>query len=68
MRRRHQWSEKASRPKLKRLSSEQKDNILKILEQGIASSPVLSALDIRVRALRGRFYLNEPFYDPDEDV
>jgi len=53
---------------LKRLSNDQKDNILKTLEQGIVSSPVLSALDIRVRALRGRFYLNKPLYVPDEDA
>ena len=65
---RHQWPERAPRPKLKRLSNAQKDNILQRLEQGIASSPVLSALDIRVRALRGRFYLNKPLYVPDEDV
>ena len=65
---RHQWPERAPRPKLKRLSNDQKDNILQTLDQGIALSPVLSALEIRVRALRGRFYLSKPLYVPDEDV
>jgi len=65
---RHQWTEKEPRPKLKRLSQEQKDTLLKILEQGIASSPVLTALAIGVRARRGRFYLEKPLYDPEEEA
>ena len=62
------WDEKVLRPKLKRLSKEQKDEFLKLLEQGITSSPVLTGLNIRVRSLRGRFYLEKPWYDPEEEA
>jgi hypothetical protein len=50
------WPERQPRPKVKRLSKAQKDQILGTLSEGIGASPVLSALDIRVRAIRGRFY------------
>ncbi len=51
-----QWPEKKPRPKVAHLSNERKYLILKTLENGIISSPVLSALNINVRVLRGRFY------------
>lgn len=51
------WPERRPRPEIQRLSHERRDHILATLSNGIASSPVLSHLGIRVRALRGRFYL-----------
>lgn len=62
------WPEKAPRPKLKRLSDEQKKEILGILETGVSASPVLSALHIRVKPRRGRFYIEKPWYDPEEEA
>jgi hypothetical protein len=50
------WPERRSRPKVRPLSSEEREQILSVFREGIKSSPVLSALDIQVRALRGRFY------------
>jgi hypothetical protein len=37
------------------------------LTEGIEASSVLSALGIRARALRGRFYLERPWEEPEED-
>ena len=51
------WPERPPRPKVQRLSLAQKERILAILTNGIEASPVLSALSIRARARRGRFYL-----------
>jgi hypothetical protein len=63
---RRQWPEKMPRPEVKSLSSERKERILESLENGIVTSPVLSALSIRVRALRGRFYLERLWPNEDE--
>lgn len=65
---RHQWPEKEPRPKLKRLSNEQKNIIATQLEQGVASSPVLKGLGLHIKASRGRFYLEKPLYAPDEET
>jgi hypothetical protein len=65
---RKEWPKKAPRPKLKRLSNEQKNEILDVLKQGISASPVLGALGIRVKARRGRFYLEKPWYDSEEEA
>ncbi len=62
----NRWSEREARPKVKRLSKTEKEQILAILNKGIDTSPVLSALDFRVRTLRGRFYF-ERLWDDDED-
>ena len=56
MSRRRQWPESRPRTKVRRLDNEEKERILGPFKQGIGSSPVLSQLGIRVRALRGRFY------------
>ena len=61
------WPEREPRPKVQRLSKEQKEQILKILKTGIESSPVLSALSIRVRALRGRFYIERLWHKSGEE-
>lgn len=68
MGRRHRWPEKEPRPKLKRLSNEQKDIIATQLEQEVASSPVLKGLGLHIKASRGRFYLEKPLYAPDEET
>jgi hypothetical protein len=66
MRWRRKWPERRPRPKVRRLSDEEKDRILGTFRQGIASSPVLSHLGIRVRALRGRFYFERVWPIPGE--
>jgi len=60
------WPERKPRPKVKALSKARKDEIQSILVSGIESSPVLSSLNIRMRALRGRFYI-EQFWQDDSD-
>ncbi len=61
------WPERKPRPKIRALSKVQKDGILSRLLNGIVSSPVLTALNIRVRALRGRFYIEQLWQeDPNE--
>lgn len=63
------WPERSPRPKVKALSKARKDEILSILASGIESSPVLSSLNIRVRALRGRFYIEQLWQnDSDEEL
>jgi hypothetical protein len=61
------WPERQPRPQVQRLSLEQKETILATLVEGIEASPVLSALGIRARALRGRFYLERLWEEPGED-
>jgi hypothetical protein len=65
MRWRRQWPEKPPRPKLQSLSEEQKQKILQTLSKGVAASPVLCSLGIRVRSLRGRFYFERVWQDSD---
>jgi hypothetical protein len=60
------WPERVSRPKVRPLSDEEKEQILDVFSQGIQASPVLSALSIRVRALRGRFYFERVWHFSDE--
>jgi hypothetical protein len=65
MRWRHQWPEKPPRPKLQRLSQEQRQNILQTLHKGVEASAVLCGLGIRVRSLRGRFYFERVWQESD---
>jgi len=55
-RRRWDYPERPPRPKVKKLTDAKKNEILDKLGQGISVSPVLTALQFRFRALRGRFY------------
>jgi len=73
MRWRRNWPERKPRPKVQSLSIKRKEEILSILLDGIESSPVLSDLNIRARALRGRFYIeqlwqNDSDEEPEVDV
>ena len=61
------WPDREPRPKLKRLSKEQKDRILQSLNKGLSSSPVMVALNSKIRPLRGRFYVEKPIYIADEE-
>ncbi len=47
---------KTTKTKSKKLTDAKKNEILDKLGQGISVSPVLTALQFRFRALRGRFY------------
>ena len=63
------WPERKPRPAVKPLSKERKNEILSIIVGGIESSHVLSSLNIRVRALRGRFYIEQLWQnDSDEEL
>ena len=61
------WPERKPRPKARPLSKIQRDVILSKLLNGIESSPVLTALNIRARALRGRFYIEQLWKDSSKD-
>jgi hypothetical protein len=61
------WPERKPRPKVRSLSSGEREHILDVFRKGIESSPVLSSLSIRVRALRGRFYLERVWQFPGEE-
>lgn len=64
---RHNWPDRKPRPKVKVLSKAKKDEIQSKLVSGIDSSPVLTSLDICVRALRGRFYIEQLWQDDPEE-
>ena len=61
------WPERRPRPKGRVLSSEEREQILDVFRKGIESSPVLSSLNVRVRALRGRFYFERVWQFPGEE-
>jgi len=50
------WPERVPRPKARRLTDTEKQDILRTLAKGIAASPVLSAFGVQARVQRGRFY------------
>lgn len=58
---RRRWSdhEYVPRPKLRELSVERRDEVLRQLQRGLEESPVLAALGWTVSARRGRFYLED---------
>ena len=68
MRWRRQWREREPRPQVRRLSEDQKKRFLRIFNEGISSSPVLTALSIRVRTLRGRFYFERVWNEDEADI
>ena len=59
------WPDREPRPKVRKLSSDQISSILRSMNNSIDSSPVLSALDYRVRSLRGRFYYERIYNNGD---
>lgn len=61
------WSERPPRPAVKSLSKEKKQDIATRLNSAIHASPVLSALQYRVRTLRGRFYYEQGDLDTGDD-
>jgi hypothetical protein len=60
------WPARNPPPKVRPLSAEEKEHVLGVFRRGIQASPVLTALGIRVRALRGRFYFERVWQLPDE--
>jgi hypothetical protein len=54
---RDRFPEYVPRPKARRLTEKEKTNILAAMTRAVAASPVLSHIGVRVRALRGRFYV-----------
>jgi len=51
------------RPKAKHLSEKEKEKLLATMTRAVAASPVLSHLGVRVRVLRGRFYIERDLKD-----
>jgi hypothetical protein len=67
-RQRQEWSDRPARPKVRRLSAEERDNFLGTIIRAIERSPVLAALSVEVRALRGRFYIERCYWDEDSTL
>ena len=61
-----QWPERMLRPKVRCLSSEERQRLLNVFKKEIELSPVLSSLRFAVRALRGRFYFEKVLQDFSE--
>ena len=61
-----QWPERMPRPKVRCLSSEERQRLLNVFKKEIELSPVLSSLRFAVRALRGRFYFEKVLQDSSE--
>lgn len=66
MRWRDDWPERPPRPKVRKLSNEEKAKILTKMDKGVKASPVLTALNYRVKVSRGRFYYEQVFSDNDD--
>src|SRR5437870_2778843 len=60
MRWRRHWFERPPRPKVRRLTGNDQEKLLAQMAKEIARSPVLSGFSVRVRFLRGRFYVERP--------
>ena len=60
MRWRQNGSEKQPRPKVRRLSADEQQQLLAKMTKELARSPVLSGFGVQVRFLRGRFYVERP--------
>jgi len=54
------------RPQVRKLTADERDQLLGEMAEEIARSPVLSAFDVQVKALRGRFYLEWQYHSPEE--
>ena len=67
-RRRHDWPDRPARPKVRRLSADERDKYLSGMIRAIERSPVLSALSFEVCALRGRFYFERCYRDDDGNL
>ena len=65
---RHEWPDRPARPKVRRLSTEQRNKYLSGIIRAIERSPVLSALSVEVHALRGRFYIERCYWDDDHTL
>ena len=63
MRWKRDWAERKLRLKVKSLSKERKDEISFIPVSGIGSSSILSSLNIRVRAFRTCFFIEQLWND-----
>ncbi len=61
------WPERVPRPKVRRLTDTEKEEILRTLEKGVAASPVLSAFGVQARVQRGRFYFERQRQDEDSE-
>jgi hypothetical protein len=62
------WSERPPRPKVKKLSDDEKVKILASMDNSIKNSPVLTALNYRVSSLRGRFYYEKILPGSDIEI
>lgn len=62
---RDRWPGYIARPKLRRLTEKDLNEILAAMTRAVAASPVLLYLRVRVRSLRGRFYVERGSNDDE---
>src|SRR5919202_5143446 len=60
MRWRRNWSARPPRPKVRPLAADEREQLLVKMTREVARSPLLSAFGVRVRSLRGRYYVERP--------
>jgi len=66
--RRDRWPAYVPRPKVKRLTEKDKELLLATMTRAVAASPVLSHLGVRVRVLRGRYYLERELKNEEPPI
>ena len=67
-RRRHEWPDRPPRPKVWRLSADERNGYVNGIIRAIERSPVLSALNVEVHAIRGRFYIERCYFDKEGEL
>jgi hypothetical protein len=65
---RHEWPDRPARPKVRRLSADERNGYVNGIVRAIERSPVLSALNVEVHALRGRFYIERCYFDEEGEL
>lgn len=70
MRWRHRgdWPERSRRPKIRKLTALEKDNLSKAIGKAIGASPILSYFKVEARPLRGRYYIEWQWNPGDSDA
>ena len=66
--RRRDWPDRPPRPKVRKLTAEEKEKLSRALAKAIAASPVLSYFKVEARLLRGRFYIEWHWSPEDPDA
>ena len=67
-RRRGDWPERPPRPRVRKLTAQEKDRLSQAIAKAIAATPVLSYFKVEARPLRGRYYIQWNPRDSDAET